>query len=173
MSRESFVFHAEFIADLPSEYRAKFAMYAVNYGIDGIEPEISDVLENALWVRIKRRIDDDSARYRRKAGKKAPVEAPAPVEAKTQRTVMQKPTVEQVRDYCAQKNYSVDAEKFVAFYDSNGWKVGKNAMKDWHATLLTWQKRALDEQIAHPSGTIWGRESGNVDEYVQKLGGSE
>ena len=56
--RESFVFHAEYVDDLPDEFRASFAMMAVNYGIYGEEPDLSG-LELALWVKIKRRIDRD------------------------------------------------------------------------------------------------------------------
>ena len=58
--RESFIFHAEYIDDLPDAYKPTFTMYAVNYGIYGIEPEFSDSsLELALWAKIKRRIDHD------------------------------------------------------------------------------------------------------------------
>lgn len=56
--RESFVFHAEYIDDLPEECRSVFTMYTVNYGIYGKEPEVSG-LEEALWKKIKRRIDSD------------------------------------------------------------------------------------------------------------------
>ena len=58
--RESFIFHAEYIDDLPDAYRPTFTMYAVNYGIYGIEPEFTaNSLELALWAKIKRRIDHD------------------------------------------------------------------------------------------------------------------
>ena len=51
-----------------------------------------------------------------------------------------KPTVEQVRDYCQERQNGVNPEKFVDYYDSNGWKVGKNPMKDWKAAVRTWEK---------------------------------
>lgn len=50
------------------------------------------------------------------------------------------PTVEQVAAYCAERSSSVDAEAFVAYYASNGWKVGKNAMKDWRMAVITWER---------------------------------
>lgn len=50
------------------------------------------------------------------------------------------PTIEQVQIYISEKGYSVDAEKFVAFYQSKNWMVGKNKMKDWRAAILTWEK---------------------------------
>lgn len=51
-----------------------------------------------------------------------------------------KPTVDEVRAYCAERNNNVDAESFVDFYESKGWMVGKNKMKDWKAAVRTWEK---------------------------------
>jgi len=48
------------------------------------------------------------------------------------------PTVEEVRAYCAEKDYNVDPQRFVDYYTSNGWRVGKNPMKDWKAAVRTW-----------------------------------
>ena len=50
------------------------------------------------------------------------------------------PTLEEVREYCNERNNGVDPERFVDYYTSNGWKVGKNAMKDWKAAVRTWEK---------------------------------
>lgn len=52
-----------------------------------------------------------------------------------------RPTVEEVRDYCASKGYPVDAEEFCSYYESNGWKVGRNPMKSWKGACTTWAKR--------------------------------
>lgn len=51
------------------------------------------------------------------------------------------PTVEEVRTYCKERGNKVDPAAFVSFYDSNGWKVGKNPMKDWRAAVRTWEQR--------------------------------
>ena len=51
-----------------------------------------------------------------------------------------KPTIEEVKAYCKERNNSVDAEKFCDFYESKGWKVGKESMKDWKASVRTWEK---------------------------------
>ena len=53
----------------------------------------------------------------------------------------QKPSLEEIRQYCISRGNSVDPEQFFNFYESNGWKVGKNAMKDWKAAVRTWEKR--------------------------------
>ena len=50
------------------------------------------------------------------------------------------PTVQQVQEYCLESGYSVDPEKFVDHYTSNGWKVGKTPMKDWKATVRRWYR---------------------------------
>lgn len=50
------------------------------------------------------------------------------------------PTVEEVKEYCKERNNSVDAETFVDFYSAKGWLIGKNKMKDWKAAVRTWEK---------------------------------
>ena len=52
-----------------------------------------------------------------------------------------KPTLDELQRVITDKGYDVDAEEFLAFYDSNGWKVGKNPMKSWKSALVTWHKR--------------------------------
>lgn len=49
------------------------------------------------------------------------------------------PSVEDVKEYCDEKGYSIDPSQFVNFYESKGWMVGKNKMKDWKAAVRTWQ----------------------------------
>lgn len=51
------------------------------------------------------------------------------------------PTVERVAAYCQERGNKVDAEAFVSFYASKGWKVGNQPMKDWKAAVVTWEKR--------------------------------
>lgn len=51
------------------------------------------------------------------------------------------PSVDEVRVYCKEQGYSVDAERFVNHYESNGWMVGKNKMKNWQAAVRNWVKR--------------------------------
>jgi hypothetical protein len=53
-----------------------------------------------------------------------------------------KPTVVEIYDYACEKLSNDDAlkftEKFHAHYEANGWKVGRNAMKDWKAAVRKW-----------------------------------
>jgi hypothetical protein len=51
------------------------------------------------------------------------------------------PTVEEVKAYCLERGNCVDPQRFVDYYSSNGWMVGKNKMKDWKAAVRTWEQR--------------------------------
>ena len=51
------------------------------------------------------------------------------------------PTADEVAAYCRERNNGVDAQTFVDFYSSKGWKVGSTPMKDWKACVRTWEKR--------------------------------
>lgn len=55
------------------------------------------------------------------------------------------PTVEEVRAYCQERNNGIDAEAFVSFYESKGWLIGKNKMKDWKAAVRTWERSRQTE----------------------------
>lgn len=56
------------------------------------------------------------------------------------------PKVEWVREYCSMRNNGVDAERFMDFYTSNGWKIGgKSPMKDWEAAVRTWESRHRED----------------------------
>lgn len=58
------------------------------------------------------------------------------------------PTLDEVRAYCQERNSSVDPERFVDWYTANGWKVGKNPMKDWKAAVRSWEQRDKAERPA-------------------------
>lgn len=66
----------------------------------------------------------------------------------------QRPTLAEVTAYCKERNSTVDPEAFVSYYESNGWKVGKNPMKDWKAAVRNWER--MDKERGNPpqrSGT--------------------
>lgn len=51
------------------------------------------------------------------------------------------PSLEEVTDYCRERNNNVDPQVFMDYYESNGWKVGKNPMKDWKAAVRNWERK--------------------------------
>ena len=74
-------------------------------------------------------------------------EESAPPHPRTKRFVP--PTVDEVRAYCQDRQNGVDPQRFVDYYSSNGWMVGKNKMKDWKAAVRTWEQK--EKQYARPA----------------------
>lgn len=56
------------------------------------------------------------------------------------------PTEEEVRAYCEERGNCVDPQTFINFYDSKGWMIGKNRMKDWKAAVRTWERSGRSDQ---------------------------
>lgn len=57
------------------------------------------------------------------------------------------PTLKQVEEYCQERDNSVDAERFIDFYESKGWMVGKNKMKDWKAAVRNWERNKASKSV--------------------------
>ena len=57
-----------------------------------------------------------------------------------------RPSIGEVVAYCKERNNSVDAQKWYDYYSSNGWKVGKNPMKDWKACVRTWERNTPKQE---------------------------
>ena len=55
--------------------------------------------------------------------------------------LFKKPTIEEIKNYCNERNNNIDPEAFIDFYKSKNWYIGKNKMKDWKAAVRTWEKR--------------------------------
>lgn len=61
------------------------------------------------------------------------------------------PTLDEVKDYICEKGYSVDAEYWYNYYQSNGWKVGRNKMVDWKACISQWNAREKKDKPTNKS----------------------
>ena len=55
------------------------------------------------------------------------------------------PSAIEVLDYCIERKNFVNAETFIDFYESKGWMVGRNKMKDWKACVRTWEKSNTEQ----------------------------
>ena len=156
----------------------------INYGLHGTVPESfhTEALEIA-WTVCKDLIDQQQHRREvntaNRAGKKS---APATTEENTavvqpeekpaqeiqpekpKRKNFEKPTVEEIAAYCAERKNEVDAQAFFDFYESKGWKVGAVKMRDWRASVRTWEKRDAEEKKARSrSKTIWNDGTTDAD----------
>ena len=84
------------------------------------------------------------------------------------------PTVEEVSAYCLERGNKVDAQHFVDFYTSKGWKVGNQPMKDWKAAVRTWEQR--DGPGNGPRKTVSAQQYGQrpyTEEQLLSVGGSD
>jgi predicted phage replisome organizer len=65
---------------------------------------------------------------------------------KRKETRFSKPTRDEVKEYCKERGNNVDADRFYDYYESNGWMVGKSHMKDWKASVRTWESNGYDSK---------------------------
>lgn len=85
-----------------------------------------------------------------------------------------KPTIEEIEAYCKERNNDVNPNKFYDFYESKNWMVGKNKMKDWKASVRTWEKNTNnnsylpnwfnEEQVVKP---LSKQEQKEMDELLE------
>ena len=61
------------------------------------------------------------------------------VNTETARAIFLPPTISEVKEYCEKRKNGINPEQFVNFYQSKGWMIGKNKMKDWKAAVRTWE----------------------------------
>ena len=66
------------------------------------------------------------------------------IKDKGAKSVFCKPTLEEVKAYCAERKNRVDPERWYNHYESVGWKVGRNPMKDWKAAVRTWERSSYE-----------------------------
>lgn len=87
----------------------------------------------------------------------------------TKRKRFEKPSISDIQQYCIERNNNVNAEQFFDYYESNGWKVGKNSMKDWKAAVRTWER----SEYRKPNSKKNSKEDAInvVNNLMNKLGG--
>lgn len=135
-------------ADRKRTYRQRIDKEKINCGQLGgqMSRQISDKnpleLELELELEIKKDID---------------------IKAKKKRKTFIIPSIEEISTYCKERNNSVDAQKFSDFYTSKGWFVGKNKMKDWKASVRTWEQNSKKTD-----SKIFGK--GKENEYCENMG---
>ena len=117
-----------------------------NGKLPAMEKEKENEIEN------EKEIENDSV-----YGASAPTRAPEQQgdESCQKAKRFNRPTVQEVTDYCRERGNQVDAQRFVDYYTANGWRVGKNPMKDWKAAVRTWEtQQGLSPAPAAPR---WGK----------------
>lgn len=87
------------------------------------------------------------------------------------------PSVEEVKAYCLERKNGLDAQAFVDFYSSKGWKVGNNPMKDWKAAVRTWENRRKGEspkkETSYSMKDIEEDMKANLEKLMREYGGEK
>lgn len=145
---QGYVFHSE--ERSTQAKKAAKARYAVDKKIKSTPPHKKQLVDNPPETQ-------ENGTCSEHAGSNAPSPDPVPSPdpdpdpKRLKSKPFVPPALEEVEVRIEEKNYSVDAEAFIAFYESNGWKVGRNKMKSWRAALVTWHKKEASRSGA-PSG---------------------
>lgn len=91
---------------------------------------------------------------------------------KKSRSAFAPPTPDDVRAYCQQHDYDIDAQYFCDFYAKKGWMVGKNKMRDWQAAVRNWVRNNDSGGKKQSSGSAYIDAIHNrmdvVDEWYRK-----
>lgn len=82
------------------------------------------------------------------------------------------PTLEEVKAYCDERKNGVDPQRFIDYYSSNGWKVGRNPMKDWKAAVRTWEKNGYDSGKKQTATQVTNSSLGKFSEVWDELADS-
>lgn len=81
------------------------------------------------------------------------------------------PTHAEVSDYCRERMNAVNVDAFMAYYESNGWMVGKNRMKDWKAAVRTWEQRENRQPQGRPAPVRKESNRERLDRIAQEMFG--
>jgi hypothetical protein len=151
----------------PATAKAKEADRAVPMAVTPViveEPEPKNWPDVSLEDLVTRVIDKLGEEKQRKAAAKTLRKLADRLDPPTK---FVKPTVDEVAEYCRERRNNIDAESFVAFYSTNGWKLSNgNKMADWKSAVVTWEKRN-DSGNKQSGGTIAGTgriKPGKIDE---------
>lgn len=181
MTRDSMVFYRSFfeaVEDLPPEDFKQAVTAIMRYALDGTADDVKGVAKSIL-IMARPQIDKNNKRYEngtrggRKPNDNQTITKTEPkcisskpnvnvndnvndIKENTLKSVKEKrfapPTPEDVREYCREKGLNVDADRFVDFYKSKNWYVGKNKMKDWKAAVRNWARSQSQRQESTAKG---------------------
>ena len=161
------------------------------YALYGTEPDLESLASNAAVAFILSKPNLDASRRKAASGKKGGTkkQTGSKSEANDKQTESEKenekegekeieienecytpkpprfspPTVEDVRAYCRERKNNIDPQRFVDYYQARGWKLGKESMKDWKATVRTWERK--EGQYGAPEHDNSGEAAGSAKKW--------
>ena len=101
------------------------------------QPKTSKTNKTSVDVDVDVDVDEKIKKLSNESKESA--DKPRKVAAK--RTAFVAPSPQEVKNYISEKGYTVDAQRFIDFYEAKGWMIGRNKMKNWRAAVRTWTRR--------------------------------
>ena len=160
----------------PTQYRDKY--------------ELLEIKENGAYTERKNALDTTciqnvyslDTQYRLgkdrlgKDSKDIGASGDAPTTITNAKKRFEKPSVKEIEAYCKDAGYEVDAQQFADYYEANGWRVGRNPMKDWRATVRNWARN--NKKWPHSGKTCFTAsemdpKEQNIDDLRRRLFGEE
>ena len=182
--RDSFVFYRSFyeaIKDLPPNEQVNAFHAIADYAFSGIEPS-GNGIDKTVFLLTKPQIDANNRRYENGINGGRPKTKSEPnnnldktksepnvnvnvndndkkESKKKKATHFVPPTLEELKAYCIENGlHNVDGERFIDFYESKGWMVGKTKMKSWKASARNWNRSQRQELTAKTKRSSTERE---------------
>lgn len=193
--RESFIFYRSFyesIKELESDIQSEIYNAIMEYQFNGKEVKLSGV-SKSIFTLIKPQLEANNIRY--KNGKKGgrPKTELKPnnnqketemkpnenenvnvnendIKENTKRKIFKPPTLEEVEDYCKQRNSPVDAKAFYEYFETGGWVDSKgNKVKNWKQKIITWENNRKPKEDKTPEWFNENNEEEEVDDETRRL----
>lgn len=151
----------ELITLLNEKDQGELLLAIMKYMFEDIEPELNknqtkifnnlkrplsvskNKSKNALktnQTEIKQKSNENQKQNQNKNEKGSCATKSMSMSNKSMSNIFIKPSLEEVNKYCEERKNSINAQSFIDFYESKGWMIGKNKMKDWKAAIRTWEK---------------------------------
>tara|TARA_R110000822_G_scaffold127565_3_gene263132 strand:+ start:948 stop:1628 length:681 start_codon:yes stop_codon:yes gene_type:complete len=157
-----------------------FTLEADGYHHERCEKELALVYQKSdrarasaekRWEKYRNKTDNNANAMRTQCDRNA---TQHPIPSNNTTTTTTRPTVDQVAEYIKTRSTKINPQSFVDYYSANGWKVGRNAMKDWKAAVRTWEKNENERNKPTGSFTQNSKGSGSVaDNLRAKLVGMQ
>jgi hypothetical protein len=136
--------------------RSKVSRFLNTLQLDGMIVLKSDTVTTQLTVcnyesyQGERTADETQTRRRRDADETQVNTIEEGKKEKKEISIFIEPTYNEILEYCTQRKNGIDVNKFLNFYASKGWMVGKNKMKDWKACVRSWEKPIEIPEVNEP-----------------------
>lgn len=114
------------------------------------------VSENGMYTRCIQIVDECETQVRLGKDRLGEDRVGDAAANKSPHITFKKPTVDEILQYCGERNNLVDPVRFFDFYESKGWMIGKTKMKDWKAAVRTWEKGGSVKPYSGPVKTAGG-----------------